>query len=109
MDCFVAALLAMTENPEILRIRISNSAIHKHSFAISPRISREFWPQLPALFNQGRRESRVPEHPQSVCKKCTRWTTSTPENTRLSPRNGFNGFLRALPGDEFLLSPSLTN
>ena len=33
-------------------------------------------------------------------------TTVTPDNTRLSPRNGFNGFLRALPGDEFLLSPS---
>jgi hypothetical protein len=29
-------------------------------------------------------------------------TTSTPEITRLSPRNGFNGFLRALLGDEFL-------
>jgi hypothetical protein len=25
---------------------------------------------------------------------------------RHSPRNGFNGFLRALPGDEFLLPPS---
>src|SRR5690242_2350965 len=25
-----------------------------------------------------------------------------PENTRLSPRNGFNGFLRTLLGDEFL-------
>jgi hypothetical protein len=24
-------------------------------------------------------------------------------------RNGFNGFLRALPGDEFFLSPSLTD
>ena len=27
-------------------------------------------------------------------------------NTRHSPRNGFNGFLRALPGDRALLSPS---
>src|SRR5258706_12887235 len=26
--------------------------------------------------------------------------------TRLSPRNGFNGFLRALPGDRALLPPS---
>jgi hypothetical protein len=34
-------------------------------------------------------------------------TTVAPEITRLSPRNGFNGFLRALPGDEFCLSPSL--
>jgi hypothetical protein len=27
--------------------------------------------------------------------------------TRHSPRNGFNGFFRALPGDRALLSPSL--
>ena len=27
-------------------------------------------------------------------------------NTRHSPRNGFNGFLRDLPGDRALLSPS---
>ena len=27
-------------------------------------------------------------------------------NTRHSPRNGFNGFLRALPGDRALLPPS---
>jgi hypothetical protein len=30
-------------------------------------------------------------------------------NIRLSPRNGFNGFLRALPGDRALLPPSLTD
>ena len=30
-------------------------------------------------------------------------------NIRLSPRNGFNGLLRALPGDRACLSPSLTN
>jgi hypothetical protein len=33
-------------------------------------------------------------------------TTVTPEITRHSPRNGFNGFLRALPGDRALLPPS---
>ena len=33
-------------------------------------------------------------------------TTGSPGNTRHSLRNGFNGFLRALPGDEFVLSPS---
>jgi hypothetical protein len=32
-------------------------------------------------------------------------TTGTPD-TRHSLRNGFNGLFRALPGDEFLLSPS---
>ena len=30
----------------------------------------------------------------------------TPENARHSPRNGFNGFLRALPGDRACLPPS---
>jgi hypothetical protein len=29
-------------------------------------------------------------------------TTVTPEFTRHSPRNGFNGFLRALPGDRLV-------
>src|SRR6185369_1312966 len=29
--------------------------------------------------------------------------------TRHSPRNGFNGFLRALPGDRALLPPSLAD
>src|ERR1700716_2036436 len=33
-------------------------------------------------------------------------TTVTPEITRHSLRNGFNGVFRALPGDEFVLSPS---
>jgi len=37
--------------------------------------------------------------------KHTAVTTGTPD-TRHSPRNGFNGLFRALPGDEFLLSPS---
>ena len=33
-------------------------------------------------------------------------TTVTPEIARHSPRNGFNGFFRALPGDRALLPPS---
>ena len=37
-----------------------------------------------------------------IGSKHTVVTTSTPEITRLSPRNAFNGFLRALLGDEFL-------
>jgi hypothetical protein len=37
--------------------------------------------------------------------KHTAVTTGTAAN-RHSPRNGFNGFLRALPGDRALLSPS---
>src|SRR6266576_6111002 len=47
---------------------------------------------------EGAGKAGCPEHPQPVCigSKHTVVTTSTPEITRLSPRNGFNGFLRAL-------------
>src|SRR5713101_690145 len=38
--------------------------------------------------------------------KRTRVTTSTPESPGIPARNGFNGFLRALPGDRALLPPS---
>ena len=38
----------------------------------------------------------------------TRVTTSTPESPGIPARNGFNGFLRALPGDRALLPPSLS-
>src|SRR6266478_1124704 len=36
----------------------------------------------------------------------TRATTSTPESPGIPARNGFNGFLRALPGDRAVLPPS---
>src|SRR5882762_4104559 len=39
----------------------------------------------------------------------TRVTTSTPESPGIPARNGFNGFLRALPGDRALLPPSSAN
>jgi hypothetical protein len=44
-----------------------------------------------------------------VCKaaqKNAHEHTGSAEAVRPSLRNGFNGFLRALPGDEFVLSPS---
>jgi len=55
--------------------------------------------------SEGVGNAGCPMHPQPVCigSKHTVVTTVAPEVTRLSPRNGFNGFLRALPGDEFLL------
>src|ERR1700694_3409948 len=39
----------------------------------------------------------------------TRVTTSTPESPGIPARNGFNGFLRALPGDRACLPPSSAN
>ena len=43
-------------------------------------------------------------HPQPVCigSKHTVVTTGSPEHPAFPHANGFNGFLRARPGDEFL-------
>src|SRR6202011_3278386 len=51
-----------------------------------------------------------PMRPIAACANVvverTRVSQVTPEITQHSPRNGFNGFLRALPGDRALLPPS---
>src|SRR5882762_1703214 len=51
-----------------------------------------------------------PLHPRPrvhlVLVESTRVTTSTPESPGIPARNGFNGFLRALPGDRACLPPS---
>ncbi len=77
----------------------SRGLIHP-SFAI-------YFPPSPI---RGRRECRAPDAPAASCALCIgRTHTSNNEytgNTRHSPRNGFNGFLRALPGDRALLPPS---
>ena len=46
-----------------------------------------------------------------ACRKVTRElvTTDTPKTPGIPARNGFNGFLRALPGDRAFLSPSPMN
>ena len=63
-----------------------------------------------APVERGRRENRVPVAPAaSVCKVKKAHelvTTGSTGITRLSLRNGFNGFLRALPGDRAFLPPS---
>ena len=62
-----------------------------------------------ALEVRGSRECRALGAPAAACAFYTPHalvTTVTPENTRHSPRNGFNGFLRALLGDRACLSPS---
>ena len=66
--------------------------------------------KLPPL--RGRGECRMPNAPAASCAMIvverTRVTTSTPESPGIPARNGFNGFLRALPGDRALLPPSLS-
>ena len=66
---------------------------------------REFSP----FENRGRRESRVPMHPQPrvQCRKHTSVvTTGSPETIPAFPAQWFYGFLRALPGDRACLPPS---
>src|ERR1700676_4692338 len=52
----------------------------------------------------------MPAAPAASCAivviERTRVTTSTPESPGIPARNGFNGFLRALPGDRAVLPPS---
>src|SRR6266478_4312912 len=96
MDCFVASLLAMTS---------------KHTFTTSPRNAPEPLMNLPP--KEGVGNAGCPLHPRPrvhlVLVERTRVTTSTPESPDIPARNGFNGFLRALPGDRALLPPSPTD
>src|SRR5258707_2167070 len=95
MDCFAA--LAMTKNP--------------HTTSTSPRYAPEPLMNLPP--KEGVGNAGCPLHPRprvhlAVVER-TRVTTSTPESPDVPARNGFNGFLRALPGDRAVLPPSPTD
>src|SRR5262245_13403136 len=82
-----------------------NSRRHSRG-AILPGVCRN----VRASEKRGRRESRAPTAPAVPCaknalKEAHGLTTGTAETSRLSPRNGFNGFLRALPGEAAFLAP----
>src|SRR6266481_3895569 len=58
---------------------------------------------------RGRGECRVPDAPaasRAMKKARERVTAGSPESPGIPARDGFNGFLRALPGDRALLPPS---
>ena len=80
----------------------------KHTFAPSPRHAPE--PLINLSPKEGVGNAGCPWHPRPrvhlVVVERTRVTTSTPESPGVPARNGFNGFLRALPGDRALLPPS---
>src|SRR5712664_1890501 len=80
----------------------------KHTFAASPRNAPE--PLMNLAPKEGVGNAGCPLHPRPrvhlVLVERTRVTTSTPESPGIPARNGFNGFLRALPGDRALLPPS---
>jgi hypothetical protein len=63
-------------------------------------------------------KQRAQGMPGARCTRSLAWEMEKPheqshyryaETNRHSPRNGFNGFLRALPGDRALLPPSLAD
>ena len=87
------------------RIRLSNS---RYDFASSRREAPEVCIYLPP--KEGVGNAGCPLHPRPrvhlVVVERTRETTSTPESPGIPARNGFNGFLRALPGDRACLPPS---
>ena len=71
----------------------------------SRRMASEFFDQFTLVRRRGRREGRVPFAPMvRVQQKSTRQNHRYEPNNRPSLRNGFNGFLRALPGETGLCS-----
>src|SRR6266581_6701292 len=63
-----------------------------------------------SLKTEGAGNAGCPMHPQPRVRNKTKHTsvvtTGPPDSVRHSPRNGFNGFLRALLGDHAVLPPS---
>src|SRR5439155_12039712 len=77
-------------------------------FYVSRRKASEALMNFPP--KEGVGNAGCPLHPRPrvhlVVVERTRVTTSTPESPGIPARNGFNGLLRALPGDRALLPPS---
>jgi len=73
-------------------------------------VSPELCMNICAMKDRGRREDRVRAAPEVSCaisdKKNAHEHTGSAEAIRPSLRSGFNGFLRALPGDRACLPPS---
>ncbi len=79
-----------------------------HTSAFPRPITPESCLKSSALKSEGVGNAGCPLHPQPpVQQKSTGVeATGTPGSPGIPARNGFNGFLRALPGDRALLSPS---
>src|SRR6266849_2823665 len=91
----------------VARSYTSNTASRSRGAMRCARVFDESSAPMEGVGNAG-----CPLHPRSrvhlVVVERTRVTTSTPESPGIPARNGFNGFLRALPGDRALLPPSLS-
>jgi hypothetical protein len=87
----------------------ARSVATSYTFSFSRRDAPELCQKSFALISRGRGECRVPNAPAAWCALLvvSMHTSIHSGGTgiiRHSPRNGFNGFLRALPGDEFLFA-----
>jgi hypothetical protein len=84
------------------------TAMSGHETSFSRRRSRPRPVSVMSLGRRGRRECRVQAAPMvRVQQKSTRQNHRFSRSSRHSLRGGFNGVLRALPGDQTLLSPSV--
>jgi hypothetical protein len=95
-------------NPPDSRFNIQTA--ERHESALSRRGLRPSFASIALEKPRGRGECRMPAAPAASCAigviERTRVTTSTPESPGIPARNGFNGFLRALPGDRAGSRPS---
>jgi hypothetical protein len=90
VDCFAAALLAMTATP---------NTTSRSRGAMGPSLAKTV---SPLLTIEGAGNAGCPMHPQPRVRNETKHTsvvtTGTPDSTRHSPRNGFTAY--------FVLSPA---
>src|SRR6266481_671950 len=90
-----------------LQLQISNISSRSRG-AKRPKFCTKFVP----LQSEGAGNAGCALHPRSRVQRCTKKNahehTGSAETLRHSPRNGFTAYA-ALPGDEFVLSPSLAD
>src|SRR5216683_3813989 len=102
MDCFAEPVIGRA-----FRATRWLAMTSKHTFTPPRREAPESLINLSP--KEGVGNAGCPLHPRPrvhfVVVERTRVTTSTPESPGIPARNGFNGFLRALPGDRALLPP----
>ena len=103
MHCFVPPDIGRSIRATSLASQRRRSHSERRS-TFSRRHASEVLPDVCPSEDRGRRESRVSDAPAAACaSKSTRVSNHRFTGIiRPSLRNGFNGFLRALPGDEFL-------
>jgi len=103
LEYWIPAFVGMTTE-NVARVRILQTQLRVPAARCARVVNESFRPW------EGVGNAGCPLHPRSrvhlVVVERTRVATSTPESPGIPARNGFNGFLRALPGDRAFLSPS---